>query len=271
MRLVLSLALVLAACGDGVQRHEAHGIVRDVKRDYAQVLIEHDEIPGFMPAMTMPFDVPDAKLLAGLSPGQVIDFSIAFDGRSFRVVEASVVGDAAEPAVSAGGRAALVARRTPAPAFALVDQAGRPVASDALRGSVLLVDFVYTSCPGPCPIQTSRHVTLQRELSPELRARTRFVSISLDPVQDTPEALRAYAEAHGADLDHWSFLTGEPDAVAAVVAGYGVGSLRQDDGTIDHLVATFVVDDGGRIAERFVGQGHETGALSDALERIAGG
>ena len=167
--------------------------------------------------------------------------------------------------------AALAARRDPAPAFALVDQAGRPVASDVLRGNVLLVDFVYTGCPGPCPILTSRHVTLQRKLSPELRSRTRFVSISLDPTRDTPEALRAYAEARGADLADWSFLTGETDAVAAVVKGFGVGTLRRDDGTIDHLVATFVVDDNGRIAEQFLGLEYETADLREALARVAGG
>ena len=270
-RAAIASFLFVTACVDGVQHHRAHGVVRGVNRESAQVLIEHDEIPGFMPAMTMSFDVPNTELMAGLSRGQAIDFTIAVDGRSLRVVEARVVGDEAERAVAAGGLAALAALRDPAPAFALVDQAGRTVASDALRGNVLLVDFVYTSCPGPCPILTSRHVTLQRKLSPELRSRTRFVSISLDPTRDTPEVLRAYAEARGVDLEHWSFLTGEPDAVAAVVAGYGVGSLRQDDGTIDHLVASFVVDGEGRIAERFVGLEHETADLHDALERIAGG
>jgi protein SCO1/2 len=145
------------------------------------------------------------------------------------------------------------------------------VASRDWRGRVLLVDFVYTRCPGPCPILTSRHVSLQRALSPELRERTRFVSVSIDPEHDTPEALRVYAEARGADLAHWSFLTGPPEAVAAVVAAYGVGSLRQDDGTIDHIVATFIVDPEGRIAERFVGLEHDSETLLRALERIASG
>jgi len=270
-RLAIVPLLFLAACVEGVRHYPAHGIVRDVNRDYAQVLIEHDEIPGFMSAMTMSFDVPDAQVLAGLSRGQVIDFTLAFDGRSYRVVEARVVGDEAEQAVAEGGLDALAELRAPAPSYALVDQAGHPVSSAALRGSVLLVDFIFTRCSGPCPVLTSRHVRLQRELSPELRARTHFVSISLDPVRDTPEALRAYAEARGADLEDWSFLTGEPDAVAAVVQGFGVGSLRREDGTIDHLVATFVVDDGGRIAEHFLGLEHETADLRDALARVAGG
>ena len=113
---------------------------------------------------------------------------------------------------------------------------------------------------------TSSHVTLQRLLPPELRARTRFVSISLDPVRDTPMALRAYALARGADLTGWSFLTGDPDAIALVLKGYGVGSMRRPDGQIDHLVATFLIDAEGRIAQRFIGLEHEPEELLRALE-----
>ena len=270
-RLSVVFLFFFAACIEGVRHYEAHGIVRDVNREYGQVLIEHDEIQGFMSAMTMSFDVPDEEVLAALSRGQVIDFTLAFDGRSYRVTDVRVVGDEAAQAVAAGGLGALAELRAPAPSFALIDQEGEPVSSDALRGKVLLVDFVFTQCPGPCPILTSRHVSLQRELSPELRARTRFVSISLDPERDTPEALRAYAEARGADLADWSFLTGEAEAVAAVVKGFGVGTIRRDDGTIDHLVATFVVDDNGRIAEHFLGLEYETSDLREALARVAGG
>lgn len=265
---LLLLGLVLA-CGGGVEHHVARGVVRDVNLEYGQVLIEHEDIPGLMPGMTMSFDVPDRALLEGLARGQAIEFTVEFDGHSYRVVEARVLAE--DAAAAGGGLSALAGVRTPAPEFSLVDQAGEPVSSQALRGRVLLVDFVYTTCPGPCPILTSSHVSLQRALSPELRERTRFISVSLDPEHDTPEALRAYAEARGADLSHWSFLTGPPDAVAALVAAYGVGSLRQPDGTIEHVVATFLVDAEGRVAERFVGLEHGTDELLRALERLAAG
>ena len=117
---------------------------------------------------------------------------------------------------------------------------------------------------------TSAHVTLQRSLPPELRARTRFVSISLDPVRDTPMALRAYGLARGADLTGWSFLTGPPEAVAAVVKAYGVGTVRRPDGQIDHLVATFLIDGEGQIAQRFIGLEHEPEELLRALEGLGG-
>jgi protein SCO1/2 len=80
-----------------------------------------------------------------------------------------------------------------------------------------------------------------------------FVSVSLDPVRDTPAALREYARKRGAELSGWSFLTGPPDEVDAAIRAYGIGSARQPDGTIAHLVVSFVIDGEGRIARRFIG------------------
>ena len=267
MRVAAALACLLLGCADGASRHQARGIVRDVRPEWEQVVIEHGEIPGLMPAMTMNFDVPDAELLAGLEKEQQIEFTVEFDGRSYRVVEARVIGVASGG--DAPGLAGLAARRESAPDFALIDQAGEPLSSDALRGRTLLVDFVYTSCPGPCPIQTSRQVRLQRRLPEALRERVHFVSISLDPATDTPEALRAYALARGADLSGWSFLTGDPETVARVVSGFGIGSLRQPDGEIEHMLATFLVDAEGRIAERYLGLETDLDAIARDVARVA--
>jgi protein SCO1/2 len=266
--LALLLALALLSAGCGSDRYPARGVVRDVQRGNAQVVIEHGDIPGLMPAMTMNFEVPDPELLASLQRGQVIDFTVHFTGKSYRVVEATVVG---EDAGTGGAFPDVVGPRESAPDFSLTDQVGRPVSLASLRGKTLLLDFVFTSCPGPCPILTGRHARLQRELPLALREKVWFVSISLDPGFDTPERLRAYAQARGADLANWSFLTGEPGAVAEVVKAYGVGSLRRPDGEIDHLVVTFLIDRAGQIAERYTGLEHETADLARDLERIAAG
>ena len=180
-----------------------------------------------------------------------------------------MTGEAGSAGAS-GGFSDLAQARDPAPAFDLVDQNGNRLTLADLRGKLVVLDFVYTSCQGPCPMLTSAHVTLQRSLPPELRARTRFVSISLDPARDTPMTLRAYGLARGADLTSWSFLTGPADTVAAVVAAYGVGSLRRPDGQIDHLVATFLIDGDGQIAQRYIGLEHEPEELLHALEGLRG-
>jgi protein SCO1/2 len=131
----------------------------------------------------------------------------------------------------------------------------------SLRGRLVLLDFIYASCPGPCPILTATHVALQRMLPDDLRARAHFVSITIDPARDSPAALRAYAAARGVDLEGWSFLTGSVEDVDAVLRAYGVGNVRKRDGTVDHLVITFLIDEEGGIVERYVGFDHDAEAL----------
>jgi protein SCO1/2 len=247
---------------------DAHGIVYDIQVELGQVLVDHDEIPGLMSAMTMSFDVPDAEVLARLSKGQVIDFVVDTSGRGYRIVSFEIVGEATEEDgwVRFGDALVLAA---PAPDFALTDQAGQPFGLGDLAGRGALIDFVFTTCSGPCPILTSNHVSAQRALSPEAKAQTRFVSISLDPANDDPAAMRTYALARGADLEHWSFLTGEVDDVAAVISAFGVGSVRAEDGTIEHMLITFVVDEKGRIVKRYFGTEHDPEEIASDLEAFA--
>jgi protein SCO1/2 len=268
------LLLATAACGPragGPGVYQAHGVVEDVNREYGQVVIAHDDIPGLMPAMTMSFDVPDPAVLETLVPGQAVDFRLEFTGTAYRVVAAtpSAGGDHASHADGAS-LDDVAPRGEPAPPFRLTDQNDEPLALEDLRGKTVLLDFVYTTCPGPCPILTGLHVDVQRHLDPALRDRIRFVSISLDPRHDTPAALREYARKRGADTAGWSFLTGPADDVDAVLRAYGVGSARQPDGTIAHLVVTFLIDDEGRIVQRYIGlDDHDPKQVRTDLERVA--
>ena len=261
------LLLWLLACRPG-NVYEGHGVVREVDLASGQAVIEHEDIPGLMSAMTMSFDVPDAALLAQLAPGQHIDFDLEVTERSYRIVGARTEGSRGGAARSPSLASALV-DSDPAPGFSLLDQAGRSVSLSDLSGEILVVDFIFTRCPGPCPIMTARHVELQRLLAPELRERVHFVSISLDPAFDTPEVLTAYAQARGADLARWSFLTGPEADVAEVVRRWGVGTLRAPDGNIDHALATFLVDGRGRIAKRWLGLEHPVDQMRDEIAAVA--
>jgi cytochrome oxidase Cu insertion factor (SCO1/SenC/PrrC family) len=96
------------------------------------------------------------------------------------------------------------------PPFALTERSGRRVTHDDLRGRVWVADFIYTECTETCPIQSLQFAQLQREFQDA--ADLRLVSITVDPVHDTPEVLRRYAERYGA-TDRWWFLTGDPRSV----------------------------------------------------------
>ncbi len=256
--------------GPGV--YPARGVVEEVDRERGQVLIDHEDVEGLMPAMTMNFAVREAELLDMLAAGQVIEFEIEFTGRSYDVASARVVGQAKAEDGWRPLQGGLV-RSSPAPDFDLIDQAGRPLRLADLGDRVLLVDFIYTSCPGPCPVQTSNQVALQAKIPDTLRDDVHFVSISLDPEVDRPEVLERYALARGADLSGWSFLTGPKDRVAEVVRRWGVGTLRKDDGTIDHTLLTFLVHE-GRVLERYTpsdaGSGKMLAAVVELAERRSG-
>ncbi len=271
----LALAGALAGalgCG-GTEIYDAEGVVEEVQPDtgaHGQVVVAHEDIPGLMPAMTMNFDVADPALLAKLSPGQRIRFELAYDRRSYRIVSAEVLEGGGVGAEGRRARLANLARNaSPAPDFSLIDRDGATVSSADLRGKVLLVDFIYTRCPGPCPTLTGVHLEAWKALPDDLRDRVRFVSISIDPEHDTPEALDAYAKARGADRPGWSFLTGETERVEEVLRGFGIGKVLEPDGEIDHIVATFLVDPEGRIVKRYVGLEHEASALALDLTALA--
>jgi protein SCO1 len=260
-------ALFLLGCG-GDGRYDGHGHVVEVNRELRQVVIEHDKIAGLMPPMTMSFDVADPALLEHLAAGQEIDFELEVTGEKFRVVSARDAG------ATAGARrspilASVASEATPAPRFTLTDQEGRTVSLADLNDRAVVVDFVYTTCSGPCPILTARQVELQRALPADVRPRVHFVSISLDPIRDTPEVLKRYALERGADLSGWSFLTGAEPEVAEVVRRWGVGSLRAADGTIEHTVATFLVDGNGRIAKRWLGLQQSVDEMRDQIAAVA--
>jgi len=269
-RLTWLLAIGLVACNaDETRLYDVRGIVRGVQPAERQLVVQHEDIEGLMPAMTMNFGVVRPELLDEVEVGQVIAFKLAASRRGYYIVELEVLA-VDETGALPDSLEGLAAEADPAPAFQLIDQQGRSVALSDLSGKALLLDFIFTRCPGPCPVLTGLHVDAQRALPAELRERVWFVSISLDPEHDRPEVLRAYAEARGADLSSWSFLTGESETVGEVIQGYGVGKLLAEDGEIEHTVATFVIDPEGRIVRRFLGLDHSPDELVGALRRAAG-
>ncbi len=272
----LAAVLLLMGCGDshshgGGARPGAYdgiGVVVSVNEELGQVLLDHEDIPDLMPAMTMNFDVPDATVLSKLAPGQKIAFRVQFTGSAYRVVSAEVVGEGGGRGSRLGIEDALPADM-PAPDFTLTNQDGESVSLDGLRGRAVLLDFVYTRCQGPCPILTALHAEVQDGLEEADRAGIQFVSVSIDPAYDDPEKLKAYAESVGADLSSWSFLTGEVDQVRSVLEAYGVGLGATTGDQIEHMVMTFLIDGEGVVVKRYIGTDHPADVIRGDLVRVA--
>jgi protein SCO1/2 len=155
-------------------------------------------------------------------------------------------------ALAADTDAAHLAVIRTAPDFTLKTQDGATLRKADLRGKVVLVSFVFTTCNGTCPATTHRMgqvADLLKDRGLFKDDRVRLVSITLDPVRDTPEALRRYAKLYDADTAHWSFLTGPPEAVDKVIAAWGMWAKPAANGQLDHPSRVFLVDRRGRIRE----------------------
>jgi len=155
------------------------------------------------------------------------------------------------------------------PTFELVDQAGAVVKSEALRGRVLVVSFVFTTCAEACPLITAQLARTQsRVRSEKLDERVRFVSITLDPATDRPEVLRRYADAYGLDLASWHLLTGAADDVGRVVRAFGLSATARE--RIVHGSLVVLVDEKGRIAERRTDLELDPERLLGSLRKLLG-
>ena len=140
-----------------------------------------------------------------------------------------------------------------APGFTLTAQSGERVALEDLRGKVLAVTFIYTTCKDTCPLLTAKMAVIQRKLGADFGPRVRFASITVEPEMDTPPVLKAYAEKFGADSAGWSFLTGTNAEIQDVVKRYGAFAKRNKPGDVDHLFLTSLIDRKGMLRVQYLG------------------
>jgi protein SCO1 len=145
-----------------------------------------------------------------------------------------------------------------APPFALADAEGRAVSLKDLRGKVVVLHFVYTSCPDVCPLHAERIAEIQEMVNrTPMRELVQFVTITTDPEHDTPEVMRDYGPAHGLDPVNWVFLTttpGQPeDATRKLAERFGHGFTETEDGYQVHGVVTHVIGREGRWRANFHG------------------
>jgi protein SCO1/2 len=141
----------------------------------------------------------------------------------------------------------------PAPEFTLISQDGAQVSLTDLRGKVVAVTFIYTLCTDTCPVLTPMMSFVQDRLGPDFGTKIAFVSVTVDPKRDTPEVLKEYAQAFGANLAGWAFLTGAPDTIREVTRRYGVFAAKTADGDVDHSFLTSVIDPRGVLRVQYLG------------------
>ena len=141
----------------------------------------------------------------------------------------------------------------PAPELSLTTQDGQRLSLKELRGKVVAVTFIYASCADTCPLLTAKMAGLQAALGTDFGPKVFFLSITVDPERDTPAVLQRYAQAHGANLAGWAFLTGTPAEVRQVARRYGIYYRKTPRGDVDHTFLTSLVDQSGTLRVQYLG------------------
>ena len=270
MALLLSVAGCRHTCcpppssqAEGTRIYQVRGVIREIKDDGRVAVIKHEEIPGFMAAMTMPFDVKEPAEILTTRPGDRVAFRMTVtetDGWIDRieVLERGTPVDD-KPKVE-GVRVTRVVDELSEgdllPDYRFTNELRQPVLLSQFQGQALGLTFIYTRCPYPtfCPRQNQNFADAARRLTemPDGPTNWHLLSLTFDPEHDTPSVLRAYAKRYGYDPQRWNFLTGPIIDIDAITEQFGMFFARDGEG-FSHNVRTVVIDARGRIQKIYVG------------------
>lgn len=256
--LIFALLLAVSCRPSGPeQRYELKGKVVSVDKRGSTVSIAHEEIPGYMDAMTMPFKLKDERLLKDLAEGDRVQATLVVAGLRSWLEDVVVTRETVDP--SSLGKAETWVEPKPGdevPDFKLVDQNGKRFSFHQYRGRIVVLTFIYTRCPLPdyCPLMTDNFVEIEKALKsgPDSNPKTHLLSITLDPEYDTPKVLREYAARRSADSAQWDFATGTKDEAKQIATYFGMQYWRDGDQVI-HSLRTAIVGANGKLVKLYRG------------------
>jgi protein SCO1/2 len=148
--------------------------------------------------------------------------------------------------------------------FKLTDQDGKPFRFTNTRGKLVLVTFIFTTCPDVCPLLTAKLAGIQRDLAEKKMSDYLLLSITTDPERDTTAALKEYAGHFKADVHNWSFLTGLRPELTQVWKIFGINVTKTDSGQVQHTSLTTLIDrQGNRRVDYYGDKWREKEVLRD--------
>jgi protein SCO1/2 len=289
-RLAIALAAIIVSYGcapeDGATRYPLKGKIESLDILDRELVVAHEQIEGLMPAMTMPFKMPEATgffarfqgtRIERLRRGDVIAATLVVKGNESWIERVSVVRCEPPPGMSApvpkeskeGEKVVDVL---------LEDQEGKPLRISDYRGRVLILTFIYTRCPIPefCPRMMKNFQDLENliDADPDLREKGRLLSVSFDVEFDRPEVLEAFGSAFVKDrgqgrYDRWKLATGTKEQVGRLGQFFGL-VFFQEGGDFTHSLATVVVGPDGKLVKEFSGNDWSVKDAHAAMRQAVG-
>jgi protein SCO1/2 len=260
------------------QMFQVKGLVLEVKPREKSVTIKHEEIPGYMPGMTMPFDVRDTNELAGLEAGDPVSFRLTVTDTEGWIDQIRKTG-AKTNLLPTSGPFRRVRDVEPLnegdllPEYHFTNQLGHAFTTTEFKGQALAIEFLFTRCPLPnfCPRMANNFEAAQNSLRAMTNAPVRWhlLTLSFDPEFDTPPVLKAYAENHHYDPARWTFATGDLMDITAIGEQFGLTFWHDETGSLSHNVRTVVIDASGRVQKILIGNQWTPGELVVEMMKAA--
>jgi protein SCO1/2 len=252
-----ALLLIVVGCQSQTKQYSLLGQVMAKDQAAGQLTVKHDDIPGFMPAMTMPYRVKDPAAMQDVQPGdKIVADLISVSGakdywlQSVRIVDQSG-RQTAKPAVK---HALKVGE--PVPDIPMINQDGKQIHLGDFKGKGVLITFIYTRCPMPafCPRLSSQFARIHEDLAktPGDYDKTHLLTISFDPKYDTAPVLRkyglAYLDNHAEGFAHWDFASADPTDMRRIADAFGLEYFEEDN-QISHSMDIVLLTPEGTVAK----------------------
>jgi protein SCO1/2 len=257
-----------------------YGVIREIPTGGQTLVVKHEEIPGYMPKMTMAFNVRNTNELQGLKVGDAISFKVraTIEESWIEDIHPTTAADLAPAPPSDPSASSLlhVAQMKPGdvlPDAELLAEDGRTIKLSDFQGKALAFTFIFTRCPLPdyCP-RMNQNLGRARELlqqKPNGPTNWQFLSISFDPEFDKPGVLTRYAYSYrGSNTDRWLFAAAPTNVMASFVTQLDF-RFANEGGSFLHNLRTVVLDPHRRIYRQFDGNKWKASELADALAEAA--
>lgn len=264
------------------KRYPLKGKVVAVDKADRTATIAHEDVPGYMPGMTMPFKIKNDADLEMLKPGDQVTAQLVVDDSSAWLEITAIVegGSALTPTSIVPGEPKP---GDDVPDFGLVNQDGKRIHLSQYKGKALALTFVYTRCPQPdqCTLMSSNFAAVDKQLQSDASTydKTHLLSVSFDPDYDTPKVMRSYGSGHTGrysdeTFQHWEFLTGSQDEVKGIAQFFGLRyfhDTESGDEQVIHSLRTAVIGPDGKLFKLYRGNEWKPEEIAADLKTLAGG
>jgi protein SCO1/2 len=262
------------------KRYPIEGKVIAVNKTDHTATINHKDIPGYMPGMTMEFKIKNESDLQIMKAGDQITGTLVVDDVSSWVEITSIAEGGAQltptsivPGEPKPGDAI--------PDFQLINQDGKPIHLSQYAGKALALTLVYTRCPQPdqCTLMSNNFAAIDQELQkqPDVYAKTHLLTISFDPDYDSPKVMRSYGASHTGrysdeNFQHWEFATGSTDQVKGIAQFFGLRYFHDTESGEDqviHSLRTAVIGPAGKLVKLYRGNEWKPAEIVEDLRTLS--